>query len=137
VTAIVDDGLALACLIGRPPRQVARLEGGGPVVTTGCWYLRLCRALVRNAGGFLSGRLSVLPEEERDIILRRVWSPPPGVLRVVGLPDVAPSAAVLATEHRLAVALALDTGIHVDARNDGPRLRQAAFDCNVEYVAVE
>jgi hypothetical protein len=144
VTAVIDDALALACLLGAPPAELVALGDGEPNTTTGAWYFRLCRALLQDSGGNLSGRVSKLSERGRDVVLRRVWTPPPEVLRVLGLAEVAPGAAALAVQHglnlvsaeALAVALALDAPIFVEACNNGPRLEAAASDIGVDYRIV-
>ena len=46
------------------------------VFTTGCWYLRLCQAVVRGAGGTLSRPLLSLPPERRQQALRAVLELP-------------------------------------------------------------
>lgn len=47
-----------------------------PVFTTGHWYLRLCQAVLRGAGGALSGPLLSLPPDRRDVALRAVLELP-------------------------------------------------------------
>ena len=49
------------------------------VFTTGCWYLRLCQAVVRGAGGALSGPLLSLPAPNRERALRSVLELPDAV----------------------------------------------------------
>ncbi|HET6873688.1 MAG TPA: hypothetical protein VFH70_02855 [Acidimicrobiales bacterium] len=71
MTVLVDDQTLAALLRG----DLAWPEDD--VFTTGLWYLRLCQAVVRSAGGALSGPLLSLPEDQR---LRAVGA-------VLDLPD--------------------------------------------------
>lgn len=84
-----------------------------------------------------------LPDAEA--LLRRLDTPPPDVLRVLGLTECAPLAAALAHEHglnavaaeALAIALSLDAVLFVTAGNDGPRLRSAAQTHHVAFEVVD
>jgi hypothetical protein len=70
LTVLVDDQTLSALL---------REETGWPddnVFTTGCWYLRLCQAVVRGAGGALSGPLLSLPPSQREKALHAVLELP-------------------------------------------------------------
>jgi hypothetical protein len=144
VTIVVDDALTLGCLAGARPPELPDVASDEPFTTTGCWYYRLCRALLKGGDGNLARRVDRMPATDREDLMRRVWSPPPDTLRVLGLSEVAPSAAGLALVHRLnlvsaealAVALVLDAPVYVERRNDGPLLREAAVESGVEYRAI-
>jgi hypothetical protein len=57
--------------------------------TTGHWYLRLCQAVVRGAGGALSRPLLSLPPARRELALRAVLELPDRV-EMLGWREVAP-----------------------------------------------
>ncbi|HEX3565637.1 MAG TPA: hypothetical protein VHU17_09705 [Acidimicrobiales bacterium] len=83
MTLLVDDQ-TLAGLL--------REEIGWPVdrlFTTGHWYLRLCQAVVRGAGGALSRPLLSLPPARRQGALRAVLELPDNV-ELLGWREVAP-----------------------------------------------
>lgn len=62
MTLLVDDQVLAGLLRGRsilgPVRQ--------PVFTTGYWYVRLCLAVGRQAGGRLSNPIAALPRHQRE-----------------------------------------------------------------------
>jgi hypothetical protein len=66
LTVLVDDQTLSALLREETPWPDDR------AFTTGCWYLRLCQAVIRGAGGALSGPLLSLPPSRREKALRAV-----------------------------------------------------------------
>lgn len=73
LTVLVDDQTLSALLRG--DRRWPEDE----VFTTGCWYLRLCQAVARGAGGALSGPLLSLAASRREAALRAVLELPDAV----------------------------------------------------------
>ena len=144
---VIDDGLVLALLSGSTATEVEELRPGVDddiPLTTGSWYFRLCRAVVGGRRGRLTKDLDALDSSDAQVVEQRLLQPPPDRLRIIGMADVAPTAALLANQHRLnslsAEALALAfleaTSIVVSARNDGPPLRRAAEAEGIEYRVV-
>jgi hypothetical protein len=84
VALLVDDQ-SLAALL-----REAEPWPDDDVFTSGCWYLRLCQAVVRGAGGTLSRPILALPPGRRDRAWRAVLELPDRV-GVVGWKTVAPS----------------------------------------------
>lgn len=132
--ALIDDGLCLAVLAGLTPGDLAPSLQSGPLVTTGCWWFRACRAVVGARGGRLTRHLSALPVEDLDLLLQRLKSPPPELVQIVGVQSVAFTAALLADEHglnllnaeALAVAVVYDADLFVTSGNESSRLQEAA-----------
>lgn len=62
--ALVDDRLLAAVLRGSTPRTLRRRS----LATTGCWYVRLCQAVLRadDRTGSLSGPFAAIPEPQRE-----------------------------------------------------------------------
>jgi hypothetical protein len=104
------------------------------VFTTGHWYLRLCQAVVRGAGGALSRPLLSLPPPRRETALRSVLELPERV-ELVGWCDVAPVMASqldgpgrglnLLSREALAVASLLQAQVIMAAGNENHLLRSA------------
>jgi bifunctional DNA-binding transcriptional regulator/antitoxin component of YhaV-PrlF toxin-antitoxin module len=88
LTFLVDDQTLSALLRGDQPWP------DDEVFTTGHWYLRLCQAVVRGAGGAPSGPLLSLPALRRERALRSVLELPDAV-RILDWRVVAP---VMATQ---------------------------------------
>lgn len=77
MTSLIDDQLLAAHLRGVPVLG----ERGGPMFTTGYWYVRLCLAVGRLTGGRLSGPFVALPTARRRRALTAVLELP----REIGL----------------------------------------------------
>jgi len=104
------------------------------VFTTGCWYLRLCQAVVRGAGGALSGPFLSLPQRERERALRAVLELPEGILMLswravapmmAGQLDGPAQGLNLLSREALAVASLLDAQVIMAAGNENHLLRNA------------
>jgi hypothetical protein len=105
-----------------------------PVFTTGCWYLRLCQAVARGAGGSRSRPLLALPRARRERLLRSVLELPEEV-EILGWKIVAPVMASqldgpgrelnLLSREALAAATVLEAIVMTAPGNDNPRLRSA------------
>jgi hypothetical protein len=128
LTVLVDDQTLSALIreeIGWPD---------GDVFTTGHWYLRLCQAVVRGAGGALSGPLLSLPPGQRQRALRALLELPERV-HMLSWRTVAPMMANqlagpgltlnLLSREALAVATLLDAEVIMATGNENHRLRDA------------
>lgn len=104
------------------------------VFTTGHWYLRLCQAVVRGAGGALSRPLLSLPPSQREIALRAVLELPERI-EILSWREVAPMMASqldgpglalnLLSREALAVATLLNAKVIMAVGNENPLLRAA------------
>ena len=104
------------------------------ILTTGHWYLRLCQAVVRGAGGALSGPVLSLPPERRDAVLRAVLELPDRV-EMLSWRQVAPMMASqfdgpgrglnLLSREALAVASLLRARVMMAVGNENHLLRSA------------
>jgi hypothetical protein len=127
VTQLIDDRLLGNVLRGgAPPR---RRE---PVFTTGCWYVRLCQAVLGAAGrtGVLSSPFATLPAATRERALSRLLELPD----TIGLPslrELGPVIGHLRRRHDLnllgieALAAALHLEADVYLSGPAPRLEAA------------
>lgn len=128
MTVLVDD---------QTVSELLRQEVDWPldrVFTTGHWYLRLCQAVVRGAGGALSGPLLSLPPSQREIALRAVLELPERI-EMLGWREVAPVMASqldgpghglnLLSREALAVATLLDAEVIMAVGNENHLLRAA------------
>lgn len=111
------------------------------IYTTGCWYVRLCQAVVRSRGGALSAPLLRLSPARREVALRAILELP-STIGLVSLRDLAPNIGQLRTRHRLnllsaealAAAVHLDADVHLSA--PAPQLEAAlkAHGCHVHRL---
>jgi hypothetical protein len=128
LTVLVDDQTLSAFL---------REETSWPddrVFTTGCWYLRLCQAVVRGTGGARSAPLLALPPSQREKALRAVLELPEQT-EMLSWRDVAPTMADqlsgpghglnLLSREALAVATLLDARVIMAVGNENRLLRNA------------
>jgi len=128
VTVLVDDQTLSGLLRG----QVAWPDD--QVFTSGHWYLRLCQAVVRGAGGALSRPLLSLPTGRRDAAIRAVLELPDQI-ELLSWREVAPVMANqfqgpgrglnLLSREALAVATILDAEVIMAAGNENHLLRAA------------
>jgi hypothetical protein len=127
VIALVDDQRLSAILRGYSPP-----DPSSAVATTGCWYLRLCQAVLDadERTGALSRPFAVLPPAERASALRTVLDLPADIT-LVSLRDLAPLMAELRRRHPLNLLSleALAAAVHLDAdvvlSTASPRLQVA------------
>lgn len=128
LTVLVDDQTLAGLLRGQTDWPDERVS------TTGCWYLRLCQAVVRGAGGSLSRPLLSLPAARREVVLRAVLELPERV-ELLSWRDVVP---VMASQHdgpgrglnllsreALAVATLLRASVTMAIGNENHLLRAA------------
>jgi hypothetical protein len=111
------------------------------VFTTGHWYLRLCQAVIRGAGGALSGPLLSLPPSRRETALRAVLELPERV-EMVGWRDLVPVMANqlegpgrglnLLSREALAVASLLQAQVIMAAGNENHLLLTALHQVGLD-----
>lgn len=104
------------------------------VFTTGYWYLRLCQAVVRGAGGALSRPILTLPSPRREAALRAVLELPEDI-EMLSWREVAPMMASqvdgpgrglnLLSREALAVASLLQAQVIMAVGNENHLLRAA------------
>jgi hypothetical protein len=104
------------------------------VFTSGHWYLRLCEAVVRGAGGALSGPFLSLPPRRREAAIRAVLELPDQI-ELLSWRQVAPVMASqldgpgngpnLLSREALAVATILEAEVIMAAGNENHLLRAA------------
>jgi hypothetical protein len=127
-TVVVDDQTLSRLLLREIDRPAQR------VFTTGCWYLRLCQAVVRGAGGALSGPLLSLPPMRREAALRAVLELPK-YIELLNWRQVAPMMANqfdgpaqglnLLSREALAAATLLQASVVIGEGNENHLLRRA------------
>jgi hypothetical protein len=106
----------------------------GQVFTSGHWYLRLCQAVVRGAGGALSRPLLSLPTGRREAAIRAVLELPDQI-ELLSWREVAPVMANqfdgpgrglnLLSREALAVATILEAEVIMAVGNENHLLRAA------------
>jgi hypothetical protein len=104
------------------------------VFTSGHWYLRLCQAVIRGAGGTLSKPLLSLPPDRREAAIRAVLELPDRI-ELLSWRQVAPVMAGqlegpgrglnLLSREALAVATILEAEVIMAAGNENHLLRAA------------
>lgn len=127
-------------------RELARRLRNSPgtseeFYTTGCWYVRLCQAVVASRGGQLSAPLLQLTAARREAALRAILELP-ATIGLVSMRDLAPRIGQLRNNHRLnllsaealAAAVHLEADVHLSVPS--PRLEAAlhAHGCNVHRL---
>jgi hypothetical protein len=140
VTVLVDDQVLAAHLRGRP----VLTERPGAVFTSGLWYVRLCLAVARRAGGALSGPFAVLPPERRRRAVEAVLSLPEDIgllsLRQLGpvIGDLAgrhPPMNIL-TREALAATVTLDATLLMAEGNENRTLAEAVVREGLEVAVL-
>lgn len=123
-------------------RRLRSAPGGSDgIYTTGCWYVRLCQAVVRSRGGVLSAPLLRLSPARREVALRAILELP-SAIGLVSLRDLAPRVGQMRTQHRLnllsaeALAAAVHLGADVHLSAPAPHLEAAlkAHGCHVHRL---
>jgi hypothetical protein len=126
--ALVDDQALGAVLRG----EVPSLLTGRSLATTGCWYVRLCQAVLAATGrpGVLSGPFEQLPEARRRQAVEALIELPAEV-ELLSLRHLGPAIGRLRQRHPLnllageAVAAANHLGADVFLSAPSPNLEQA------------
>ena len=130
--------------LGRILRDGQPAELPGDIFTTGCWYVRLCQAVLRADArpGRLSGPFRDLPEVRREQAIRAVLALPSSI-GLLSLRDLAPLMGQLRQHHDLnllgseALAAAVHLGASVHLSAPAPRLMDALGQegCAVEVLS--
>jgi hypothetical protein len=129
VTLLVDDQVLAAHLRGRSVVS----SGDEAVFTTGYWYVRLCLAVSRRAGGVLSGQVAALPPDRRSAAVSAVLELP-AEIGLLSLRQLGPLIGELASRHApmnvlsreaLAAAVQLAATVVVAEGNENPPLLSA------------
>jgi hypothetical protein len=126
--ALLDDQQLGGVVRGQIPRGLR----GKQLYTTGCWYVRLCTAVLAAQGrrGALSDPFSELPERHRARALGAVLELPDDI-GLLSLRELGPVIAHLRHRHRLnllaieALAAATHLGADVHLSAPSPRLERA------------
>jgi hypothetical protein len=125
VTLLVDDQILAAHLQGR-----VATPSGEALYTTGYWYARLCLAVIRRAGGTLSGPFAALPPRWRKAAVSAVLELPEGI-GLLSLRQLGPLIGELGTRHQpmnvltreaLAAAVELSAEVLIAAGNENRTL---------------
>ncbi len=135
--ALLDDGHLSAVLRGI---GLADLDGR-ELFTTGCWYVRLCQAVLggRRASGTLCGPFASLPDSLRSRATAAVMQLPNDI-GLVSLRQLAPVIGQLRQDHSLNVlgmeALAAASYLRADVflKTESPKLQAALA---LEHLAVQ
>jgi hypothetical protein len=128
LTVVVDDQTLSGIL------RVEILRPQDRVFTTGHWYLRLCQAVVRGAGGPLSQPILTLPPPQREAALQATLELPENI-EMLSWREVAPMMASqldgagrglnLLSREALAVASLLHAEVIMAIGNENHLLRAA------------
>ncbi len=109
------------------------------IYTTAAWYFRLANAVQHGTGnGALSGRISRLEPEVRELTVRRIKDLPEWI-GLIGPRLLVPVMAALDIRHRPnglaaeALAVALLTNSLIAVSVDAPLIRAGAHDLGIEY----
>jgi hypothetical protein len=134
---VVDDQSLAVLLRGDEPWP------DDEVFTTGCWYLRLCQAVVRGQGGSLSRPIPALPPARRERAWRAVLDLPDDV-RILDWKIVAPVMALqldgpghglnVLSREALAVASVLQAPVRMAAGNENRLLVTALGQIGLRTV---
>ena len=126
MTLLVDDQILAAHLRGRAVLPSA----DEAVFTTGYWYVRLCLAVSRRAGGPLSGPFAALPPHRRTAAVSAVLELP-AEIGLLSLRQLGPVIGELAARHppmnvltreALAAAVELSATVVLAEGNENPAL---------------
>lgn len=140
MTLLVDDQVLAAHLRGK-----VVLPGDEAVYTTGYWYVRLCMAVQRRAGGSLSGPFAALSAPLRQAAVAAVLQLPEGI-GLLNLRQLGPRIGALVARHppmniltreALAAALELSATVVFAAGNENPTLRTALRDEGLQISVVD
>lgn len=141
MTQLVDDQILGSLLRGGEPPSP-----GEPVFTTGCWYVRLCHAVMNASerAGVLSGPFTTQPPSIRQQAVSKLMELPDGI-GLLSLRTLGPLMGGLRRRHRLnllgmeALAAAVHLQADVFLASESPQLQDAlqAEDLRVEVISVE
>lgn len=143
MNVVVDDHLLREILLEQEPNWLRRLRRGGQVLTTGCWYYRLCSACHDDTiTGALSGPIAALPVGLQSGVIETVMRLPDSI-GLISMHDLAWTASRLGRVHglnllaseALAAAVQSNCVIATAASNLSPRLREAAAFEGIRIVS--
>ena len=143
MNVIVDDHLLREVLLEHEPSWLRRIRRGGQILTTGCWYYRLCSAWHDDrVTGSLSGPITALPVELQSGVIEKVMRLPDSI-GLISMHDLAWTASRLGRVHglnllaseALAAAVQSNSVLATAAINLPPRLREAAAVEGVRVVS--
>jgi hypothetical protein len=143
VNVVIDDHLLREVLLEHEPSWLRRMRRGGQILTTGCWYYRLCSAWHDDSiTGSLSGPIAALPIELQSGVIEKVIRLPDSI-GLIAMHDLAWTASRLGRVHGLnllaseALAAAVQSNglLATAAINLPPRLREAAAAEGVRVVS--
>jgi hypothetical protein len=134
-SALIDDQVLGAVLRGRTPRGLRRFD----LATTGCWYVRLCQAVLVTAGrGPLSAPFADLPGALRERAVAAVLELPEEIA-LLSLRELAPDIGRLRRRHALNIlgsevlAAAVRLEAEVVLATPSPRLQSALDNEHCSY----
>lgn len=127
--ALIDDQALGAVLRGEAPAPLS----GRALATTGCWYVRLCQAVLSatERPGVLPGPFEELPEAHRSRAVDALVELPLEIEQLLSLRHLGPAIGRLRQRHSLnllageAVAAANQLGADVFLSAPSPMLEQA------------
>ena len=143
MNVIIDDHLLREVLLEQEPSWLRRLRRGGRILTTGCWYYRLCSAWHDDSiTGSLSGPIAALPAELQAGVIEKVMRLPDSI-GLISMHDLAWSASRMGRVHglnllaseALAAAVQSDSVLATAAINLPPRLQDAAAAEGIRVVS--
>ena len=143
MNVIVNDHLLREVLLEQEPSWLRRSRRSGRILTTGCWYYRLCSAWHdQSITGSLSGPIAALPVELQSGVIEKVMRLPDSI-GLISMHDLAWSASRLGRVHglnllaseALAAAVQSDSVLATAAINLPPRLQEAAAAEGVRVVS--
>jgi hypothetical protein len=142
VNVVVDDHLLRELLLEQEPTWLQRIRRRGRILTTGCWYYRLCSAWHDDSIiGSLSGPIAALPVELQSGVIEKVMRLPDSI-GLISMYDLAWTASRLGRAHglnllaseALAAAIQSKSVLATAAINLPPRLQQAAAAEGIQVV---
>jgi hypothetical protein len=143
VALVIDDQLLLDHLVGRLTGWVGEQLQESTVYTTASWYYRVANAAAHGSGtGSLSGRIAILPDDEKRVFRSKLASLPDSI-GLVGPRTLVPIMAAINTPRRLnylaaeALGLAVAVEASIVVRSDSPLLRDACKAVHVGYRVVD
>jgi len=142
VPTVVDDATLLAILTRRASEALVAAAEAGEVLTTGCWYYRLHRALHDPmSAGSLSTMVANLPAAAKDTLLVTLDDLPPEIV-VPGPRLLVPLMGALRLHRPVnhltaeALATALVSGARVRVTTEAPLLRDACAELGIHLDVV-
>ncbi len=130
--------------LSRHLRQDTTSTPRAQVFTTGCWYLRLCQAVIAGRGGVLSAPFASLSLPRREQALRSILALPDDV-GLMSFRDLGPLIGQLRLTHKLnllsaealAAAVHLGAEVHLSAQSPALEAALGAEDCSVQRLYAE